>query len=166
MSIPNINGDITTDSKALLAENVPIMFSLQHPELAIGEIFSATCSISSVSFTFGLSDLATDAFSCGGIESGSIFLPTDPFSQFKGVEAAGGWKMHVDILREDSSYLNKFTIDYCITPNSSGSDFSSNIARSNWNIPGYRYDGGVAYYSSVIRSNQGEELYTTISRTI
>ncbi len=117
-------------------------------------------------FDLGFSDDAATPLDCSKVNLGLIFQPTVPFSQFEGVEASGECNMELD--PTDSGNLDTYSINYCIGVSGAKSfcSFSSDIARSNLNIPGYRHEGGVAYYTKILRNSGGEEVYVTISLEI
>ncbi len=140
--------------------------SLVPPNLLSGQVLSPNCQVFNVQpFNFGISDDSTVPLNCSLVDSENIFQPTTPFSQFNGVQANGEWSLILNSAEGGSIYT--FTIDYCITvADTSTCSYAYDIARSNLNIPRYRYDSstGTAYYTKIIRNNRGEQLYVTISR--
>jgi hypothetical protein len=101
------------------------------------------------------------------MSNGLDFQPTTPFTQFTGVEAFGVWKLGFHPA-DDYGFLRSFSVNYCISSGASSCSFSSDIARANLNVPGYRYDAasGTIYYTSVLHDTQGQLLYATISRSV
>lgn len=133
------------------------------------EIYGETCLVRS-EFDFTLSDASTEPFDCTTADSGILYQPTNSFAPFLGTEALGDWILQLNI--EAMTYLQSIALSYCTEQPRIGSGssctYSRDIARSNINVPGYRYDSdsGIAYYTTVIRNIDGQELYATISRSI
>ena len=171
ISIENMQGELTSGEKSMLI--IPFfIISLQPPNLTPSLVLNGNCDVSSQQFyNLGFSDSSTVDFNCANVDSGLIFQPTNPFSQFIGVEANGEWNLILDAQSGVGS-LTSFTIEYCIAgtgaTSASACSLSSDITRSDLNIPGYRSDSGNgnAYYTTVFRNAQGQELYATISRSL
>ncbi len=163
LSIANIFGTLGNDNKALTATNsVSLQISFQAPNGFTSQVLDASCSFSSRNYQFGLADSSDIPFDCTTIGGQLTYSPTSPFSQFKGVEANGQWEL-ILFSDDNASSLQTFRIDYCLATQPY---YSSDIARSNLNFPGYRFDSGVAYFTSIDRNSQGEKLYVTISRSL
>ncbi len=171
ISIASMNGSVGS-SKIVWDTSQFFNVSLQPPTGSPGPVLQTSCTIDIGPFSIGFSDESTIPFDCTNFDSGVIFAPTTPLAQFDGVEANGEWNLILDAA--DIGTLEFFTIDYCVANDSnnnavlSSCSLSSDIARSNLNIPGYRYDSaaGMAYLTILLRNVQGEEVYATISRPI
>ncbi len=163
ISIGSLIGTVNPIKKSMSMElDYPfILVSLQPPLSPPGMVEVPSCEVPILSFNLGFSDSATTPLNCSETNSGIIFQPTNPFSQFTGVQAQGEWNLIM--YTTNGGDLESFIINYCLA---SACAYSSDIARSNSNIPGYRYDSsnGIAYYTRIFRNSQGEQLYATISR--
>ncbi len=135
---------------------------MQPPGGSASAALESTCTLADGVYQFGLADSSSIPFNCTNLNSSITFQPTTPFSQFNGLEAGGEWYLIINGTEFGS--LQGFTIDYCIAACSLSSDF----ARANLNVPGYRYDSADAmvYYTSILRNGQDEEMYVTISRSV
>ncbi len=168
ISISNMTGSLLEGKKSLLAQNFFSLYLIP-PNSVSAPVLEPPCQIQqNENFNLGFSDASEVPFDCTNVDSGVNFQPTTPLSQFNGLEAKGDWILYVQTIANDGR-LNTFTINYCLTNQtvtSSDCIYSSDISRSNLNIPGYRYDSssGTAYYTKIIRNNADEELYLTISR--
>ena len=170
ISITNIIGQAASSKKSMLDIDF-FTISLQPPGLIPAQILVPACQVPDTqNFNFGLSDTSTTAFSCDAVDSATVLLPTSPLSQFNGLEANGEWKLIIS--GADIGFFTGFTFNYCVTGSAASStptcSVSSDIARANINVPGYRYDAtdGNVYYTTILRSAQGQELYATISRSV
>lgn len=159
-------------SKAILAVDQFINMTLISPSGLSVPILESTCTVApDTNFNFGLVDTSPIPFSCSDINAtlSLAFTPTNLFNTFAGQEVYGNWTLNA--VAGDVAYFLTLFFNYCYEdPNfvPQPCSYTSDMSRSNLNIPGYRYDAGtgMAYFTTLIRNCQGQEMYATISRSV
>lgn len=181
----NDSGSLTTASFSVIAGNTLVskksMFAeigeflnltLKSPSGLSVPILQSSCIISDyTAFDFGLVDTSPIPFSCSDINAtiSLAFTPTNLFSNFVGQEINGNWTLMAESTADTT--VSDLIFNYCYAdPNAvtQACPYTSDMSRANLNIPGYRYDAasGMAYFTSLIRNGQGQEMYATISRSV
>ncbi len=115
-------------------------------------------NIAAGSFSIGFADGSTTYFNCASPNSGTVLAPDEPLSTFDGVNTEGNWTL---IRQGGNAQFDIANLNFCFQP-ASIMICSRDVMKALTNIPGFRIDSGMAYYTEDIFDQFGNFKQITI----